>query len=99
MERFIKREHRDDLIFCLMGLSQAYREAGLTDAVASIARDAGLVHLNLFEPFQKAGATGLYHANDQHWNAAGQELAARLTLDLILSAGLLARGANPSPSR
>jgi hypothetical protein len=29
MERFIKREHRDDLIFCLMGLSQAYHEAGL----------------------------------------------------------------------
>jgi len=71
-------------------LHPAYREAGLTNAVASIARDAGLAHLNLFEPFQKAGATGLYHANDQHWNAGGQALAARLTTDLILSAGWLA---------
>jgi hypothetical protein len=37
MERFIKREHRDDLIFCLMGLSQAYHEAGLLWAARSCA--------------------------------------------------------------
>ncbi len=37
MERFIKREHRDDLIFCLMGLSQAYYEAGLVWAARSCA--------------------------------------------------------------
>ncbi len=37
MERFIKREHRDDLIFCLMGLSQAYHEAGLNWAARSCA--------------------------------------------------------------
>jgi hypothetical protein len=37
MERFIKREHRDDLIFCLMGLSGAYHEAGLLWAARSCA--------------------------------------------------------------
>lgn len=37
MERFIKREHRDDLIFCLMGLSDAYRDAGLLWAARSCA--------------------------------------------------------------
>jgi hypothetical protein len=37
MERFIKREHRDDLIFCLMGLSQAYHSAGLNWAARSCA--------------------------------------------------------------
>ena len=37
VERFIKREHRDDLIFCLMGLSQAYYEAGLLWAARSCA--------------------------------------------------------------
>jgi hypothetical protein len=37
MERFIKREHRDDLIFCLMGLSQSYHEAGLLWAARSCA--------------------------------------------------------------
>ena len=37
MERFIKREHRDELIFCLMGLSYAYHEAGLLWAARSCA--------------------------------------------------------------
>ena len=40
MERFIKREHRDDLIFCLMGLSQAYHDAGLLWAGRSCALTA-----------------------------------------------------------
>jgi hypothetical protein len=37
MERFIKREHRDDLIVCLMGLSEAYHQAGLLWAARSCA--------------------------------------------------------------
>ena len=37
MERFIKREHRNELILCLMGLSQAYHEAGLLWAARSCA--------------------------------------------------------------
>jgi hypothetical protein len=37
MERFIKREHRDDLILCLMGLSEGYYEAGLLWAARSCA--------------------------------------------------------------
>jgi lysophospholipase L1-like esterase len=67
----------------------AYREAGLTDAVGLVARHTGLTYLNLFEPFRNAGAIGLYHPADQHWNAAGQELAARLASDAIVSGGLL----------
>jgi hypothetical protein len=35
MERFVKREHRDDLIFCLMALSDAYVKAGLFWAARS----------------------------------------------------------------
>lgn len=37
MERFIKREHRDDLIFCLMALSTAYADVGLLWAARSCA--------------------------------------------------------------
>ena len=37
MERFIKREHRHDLIFCLMALSDAYTKAGLLWAARSCA--------------------------------------------------------------
>jgi hypothetical protein len=37
MERFAKREHRHDLIFCLMALSDAYIDAGLLWAARSSA--------------------------------------------------------------
>ena len=40
MERFAKREHRDDLIFCMMGLSEAYIMAGLLWAARSCALSA-----------------------------------------------------------
>jgi hypothetical protein len=40
MERFVKREHRHDLIFCLMALSDAYIEAGLLWAARSCALSA-----------------------------------------------------------
>lgn len=40
MERFVKREHRDDLIFCMMGLSEAYMRVGLLWAARSCALSA-----------------------------------------------------------
>jgi hypothetical protein len=40
MERFVKREYRDDLIFCLMALSDAYAKAGLLWAARSCALSA-----------------------------------------------------------
>ncbi|MFQ3456232.1 hypothetical protein PMN64_23405, partial [Bradyrhizobium sp. UFLA01-814] len=40
MERFVKREHRNDLIFCLMALSDAYTKAGLLWAGRSCALSA-----------------------------------------------------------
>ncbi len=66
-----------------------YRPAGLTEALAAIAQQRGITYLNLFEPFQHGGAAGLYHPFDEHWNGRGQQLAARLSADLILRAGLL----------
>ena len=43
----------------------------------------GLDVLDLFEPFREAGARGLYYhpPREDHWNAAGQDLAARLACD------------------
>jgi lysophospholipase L1-like esterase len=72
-----------------------YRPSGLTDALETIARQQGVTYLNLFEPFRRAGAAGLYHAFDEHWNGRGQQLAARLSADLILQAGLLRPEARP----
>ncbi len=64
-----------------------YRSAGLTDALEAIARHRGVTCLNLFDSFRQNGAAGLYHPFDEHWNERGQQLAARLTADL-LRAGL-----------
>jgi hypothetical protein len=66
-----------------------YRPTGLTDALDSIARDQGIARLNLFESFHAAGAASLYHPRDEHWNAAGQLLAARVVAGMIVSARLL----------
>jgi hypothetical protein len=66
-----------------------YRPSGLSDALDLVAREQGIAHLDLFEPFHAAGAASLYHPIDEHWNAAGQLLAARLVSDTILSSGML----------
>jgi lysophospholipase L1-like esterase len=69
-----------------------YRPSGLTDALAAIAERRGITSLNLFEPFHESGAAALYHPIDEHWNGNGQLLAAQLSADLILHAGLLRPG-------
>jgi lysophospholipase L1-like esterase len=88
------------------GASQArrrypgYRPSGLTDALAAIARRQGVACLDLFESFQRGGSADLYHPLDEHWNARGQLLAARLSAERILGAGLLgATPASPAGSR
>ena len=72
-----------------------YRADGLTEALASVARDRGIDVVDLFEPFRSAGPSRLYYVADQHWNPAGQSLAARLTADRLGSAGWLGPAASP----
>jgi lysophospholipase L1-like esterase len=69
-----------------------YQPGGLTDALEAAAREAGVPHLNLFKPFQQAGASALYfRGGNDHWNSAGQELAARLAADFLRERQLLSR--------
>ncbi len=70
------------------GRYPGYRPSGLTDALESIVRSEGIPYLNLFEAFRQTG-TPLYHPTDGHWNPSGQQLAARLSADMILRDGLL----------
>ena len=70
------------------GRYPGYRPSGLTDALESIARSDGIPYLNLFEAFRQT-ETRVYHPTDGHWNASGQQLAARLSADMILRDGLL----------
>jgi hypothetical protein len=67
----------------------AYRPEGLTRALSAIASTQSVFHLDLFEPFTGAGASTLYYPRDQHWNPAGQRLAAEQLADLVSGAGWL----------
>jgi lysophospholipase L1-like esterase len=69
-----------------------YRRNNLTDALEGIARGASFHYVNLFEPFRTHDAIKLYfHAGDDHWNEAGQRLAAETMNDYLKQQDLLAR--------
>jgi lysophospholipase L1-like esterase len=63
-----------------------YDPARLSRTAAEAAGRQGLPVLELLEPFRAAGAFGLYqHREDDHWNARGQDLAARLVAERLLA--------------
>jgi hypothetical protein len=67
-----------------------YDPARLSRAAAEAARRQGLPVLELLEPFRATGADGLYQRyDDDHWNARGQDLAARLAAERLLAEGWL----------
>jgi hypothetical protein len=68
-----------------------YRRDALTSALAAIAERNGWRYLDLYPAFRSAGADSLYYRGDEHWNDAGQALAADLTSALVLSKGWLRR--------
>jgi hypothetical protein len=67
-----------------------YRRDGLTDAVAAITGDLGVPCVDLFAPFRGPGAEDLFlRGHDDHWNDAGQALAARVVAGVIEAGGWL----------
>ena len=61
-----------------------YQPRALTDLMASAARDQQLRVVNLFDSFKKADAQQLYfRGGDNHWNDAGQKLAAEIVAEAI----------------
>jgi hypothetical protein len=71
-----------------------YDRRRLSSEVVAAARSAGLDAFDLFAPFRQAGARRLYYhpPGQDHWNAAGQDLAARLVSDRIMAEGWLGVG-------
>jgi hypothetical protein len=64
--------------------------ARLTDVLEGIAGRLGIPCVNLFGRFRSGKPERLYFRDPEtHWNAAGQELAARVTTEALLSSGLL----------
>ena len=67
-----------------------YERSALSDALEQIAARHGIPHVNLFEPFTERDAHTLYFkGGDDHWNDAGQELAAQLVAEYLDVSGLL----------
>jgi hypothetical protein len=57
--------------------------------LAAAAKELGVPHLDLFGVFEAQGAEALYfRAGDDHWNAAGQKLAAAALADHLAARGL-----------
>ncbi len=77
-----------------------YEPTRLSNEAASAARAAGLPVVELFSAFREAGADRLYYrAGEDHWNAAGEDLAARIVSEWLMRAGWLRNGSTaPLPS-
>ncbi len=66
----------------------AYRPENLTDPLVKIAGDLQVPALDLFGPFRENEPERLYfHGTNDHWNARGQDLAARLAAAFLRKAG------------
>jgi len=67
-----------------------YEPERLSREAATAAQRQGLPFVDLFVPFHAAGADRLYyhHGND-HWNAAGQDLAASVVAERVVAEGWL----------
>lgn len=75
-----------------------YRRTTLTDILEQICRRNQVPAVNLFEPFRERGAGDLYLKGvDDHWNEAGQELAAELVSDAVIAQGGLGAKAGARP--
>jgi hypothetical protein len=67
-----------------------YVRSRLSDLVAADAAQAGIAALNLFPDWRARDVNALYfHGGDDHWNDAGQALAARQMAEFIDAHGLL----------
>jgi lysophospholipase L1-like esterase len=67
-----------------------YQRSRPTDVLEQIATDDGMLYVNLFKPFLEHRTEELYHHTDgDHWSAKGQQFAANLMTDYILSRGIL----------
>lgn len=66
-----------------------YNGRNQTAPLEEIARTLGVPYVSLYETFRATDANALYfHGGDDHWNAAGQQMAADIMADYLLANGL-----------
>ncbi len=67
-----------------------YDPSRLTSTLSRLAKRNRVRHLNLYRPFREHGADALHFKyGNSHWNAAGQDLAARLMAEYVVAERLL----------
>jgi hypothetical protein len=67
-----------------------YRPENITSTLKDIAERNGLTYLNLWDTFRPLDAEKLFlHGGDDHWNEAGQHIAAEALADFIAGRRLL----------
>lgn len=72
-----------------------YRRTNLTGSLVGIAQRVGADHVDLYDAFRQRRGVGLYYrGGDDHWNSAGQKLAAEITADHIIRSAVLGDRAN-----
>ncbi len=66
-----------------------YAERNLIEPLEQFATKRGVPFVSPFDAFKASEPNSLYlHGGDDHWNAAGQKLAAQLVADQIVKTGL-----------
>lgn len=69
-----------------------YSPKNLTDAASKIFSNHAIPHVNLYTPFVAEEVNALFlKGGDDHWNEAGQALAAEIVADRIVGDGLMKR--------
>jgi hypothetical protein len=74
-----------------------YEPSALTDLLEGIAERRRIPSVNLFAPFRERGGRTLYFRGaDDHWNDVGQDVAAALVTEFVMSSGVLDLSAPPA---
>ena len=69
---------------------EGYRPENLTSYAESILKRNKIAGINLYYPFKEEDPSRLFFSGyNNHWNEAGQDLAARSVADFIYQSGLL----------
>lgn len=74
-----------------LAVNNLYKPDNICSAIMSVCNSNNLYSLNLYEPFKASQPENLhFRTDDDHWNDAGQLLAAELTANYIMDQGFLA---------
>jgi hypothetical protein len=81
----------DDLHRALVGERYpGHQRRALSSTLEEMLAELAIPCVGLYEPFRRHGAEACYWRGwDNHWNDVGQDLAARLTAELVTERGLL----------